>query len=110
MNAFTPIRHTSKRNKDRLACVTNGAADALADWLTIRGSEPGALFPPIRRGGHVKAGRLTTQAIYYILTLRDYSILPIIKSHGVCAPGAMAKPRGRRTDKSSTAYPTADRQ
>jgi site-specific recombinase XerD len=50
--------------------VTNGAADALADWLIIRGSEPGALFLPIRRGGHVQAGRLTPQAVYYILQKR----------------------------------------
>lgn len=59
-----------KRNKERLAYVVTGAAEALADWLTIRGDEPGALFWPIRKGGHVKQGRLTTQAIYHILTVR----------------------------------------
>jgi len=60
-----------KRNKERLAHVVNGAAAALADWLTLRGDDAGALFWAIRRGGHIQRGqRLTTQAIYHILTQR----------------------------------------
>jgi len=60
-----------KRNKERLAHVVNGAAAALADWLTLRGDDPGALLWAIRRGGHVQAGqRLTTQAVYHILHTR----------------------------------------
>lgn len=60
-----------KRNKERLAHVVNGAAGALADWLTVRGNDPGALFWAIRRGGHLQQGqRLTTQAVYHILTQR----------------------------------------
>lgn len=59
-----------KRNKERLAHVVNGARAALADWLTIRGDEPGALFYPVRKGGHLWRGRLTTQAIYHILQTR----------------------------------------
>ncbi len=31
-----------KRGKERTAFVVNGAQDALADWLAIRGGEPGA--------------------------------------------------------------------
>ena len=60
-----------KRNKQRLAHVVEGAKDALEDWLASRGSEPGPLFLPVRRGGHIKEGRLTTQAIYYILRERS---------------------------------------
>ena len=60
-----------KRNKERLAHVVEGAKDALEGWLASRGPEPGPLFPPIRRGGHIKEGRLTTQAIYYILRERS---------------------------------------
>lgn len=59
-----------KRNKERLVYPANGAVLALADWLTVRGDEPGALFWPIRKGGHVKRGRLTTQAVYHVLTVR----------------------------------------
>lgn len=60
----------AKGKKQRKAYVTNGARAAMADWLTIRGDQAGPLFYPIRRGGNVKPGRLTTQAIYVILQNR----------------------------------------
>ena len=61
----------AKRNKERLVPVVNGAAEALDDWLTVRGSDPGALFMPIRRGGHLQHGeRPTTEAIWHMLTRR----------------------------------------
>ena len=61
----------AKRNKERLVPVVNGAAEALDDWLTVRGSDLGALFIPIRRGGHLQHGeRLTTEAIWHMLTRR----------------------------------------
>jgi site-specific recombinase XerD len=59
-----------KGNKERLAHVVNGAAAALADWLIVRGDEPGPLFYRIRRGGHIQPQRLTTQAVYHILRTR----------------------------------------
>jgi len=60
-----------KRNKERTAYPAAGALDALADWLTFRGNDPGALFWAIRRGGHIQRGqRLTTQAIYHVLAQR----------------------------------------
>jgi site-specific recombinase XerD len=59
-----------KRGKERLAHVVDGAAAALADWLTIRGDGPGALFVNIWKGGHLKGNRLTTQAVYHILQKR----------------------------------------
>jgi len=64
------LRVRGKRNKERLAYPTNGAAEALADWLAIRGDEPGPLFTAIVRGGHIQARRMTTQAVYHILTER----------------------------------------
>ena len=33
-----------KRNKQRTAYLINGAAGAMADWLDVRGNEPGPLF------------------------------------------------------------------
>ena len=59
-----------KRGKERLAHVVSGVTAALADWLTIRGDAPGPLFSPIRRGGHVQRGRVTSQAIYKMLQKR----------------------------------------
>ncbi len=36
-----------KGRKPRVCYATNGSADALADWLTVRGNYPGALFCPV---------------------------------------------------------------
>jgi site-specific recombinase XerD len=57
-----------KRNKQRLVPVVNGAASALADWLTVRGLAAGALFTGT--GNRQRGGRLTTQAVYNLLTTR----------------------------------------
>ena len=60
-----------KGNKERAAFATNGAKDALDDWLTTRGEDPGPLFLPVHKGGRVMAGqRLTPQAVYFILQER----------------------------------------
>ncbi len=64
-----------KRNKTRVVPVEDsGAQGALADWLHVRGLEPGALFTRIDRaagGLHVvTAERLTAEGIYYILEER----------------------------------------
>jgi len=57
-----------KRNKQRQLPVVNGAARALADWLTVRGREAGPLFTGT--GHNNTGGRLTTQAIYDMLQRR----------------------------------------
>lgn len=59
-----------KRNKDRTAYITNGALDALRDWLEARGSQPGALFVAINKGGKITGGRMTPQAVYNLLQKR----------------------------------------
>ena len=41
-----------KGDKARAVDVVNGAYASLADWLAIRGNDPGPLFYAIRRGGH----------------------------------------------------------
>jgi len=65
------LRVLGKRRKERIVPVVNGTVQALADWLTVRGSEPGPLFWPIRRGGHLQHGeRLTTEAIWHLLRRR----------------------------------------
>jgi integrase len=61
-----------KRNKERTAYVTNGAADALADWLAVRGNEPGPLFCPVNKGGRVIVSqqRMFPEAIFNMLRKR----------------------------------------
>lgn len=59
-----------KGNKERTVYLKNGSADALADWLTVRGGDPGPLFYPINKGGKIQRRRLTTQAIYNLLAKR----------------------------------------
>ena len=89
-----------KRNKQRTAYITNGAADALKYWIAIRGYQAGALFVEVNKGGKVlikresmivrpfrkirgvevpnkkagqtifRGGALTSQAVYNMLTKR----------------------------------------
>ena len=64
------VRVQGKGRKERLVPVNHGSEEALADWLDVRGTEPGPLFWPIRKGGKLEPRRLTTQAIYHILGTR----------------------------------------
>ncbi|MCA1553766.1 MAG: tyrosine-type recombinase/integrase, partial [Chloroflexi bacterium] len=59
-----------KRNKERTAYVTNGAKDALDDWLSVRGMEAGALFCPVNKGGCVIVRRMHAEAIFNALRKR----------------------------------------
>lgn len=64
------LKVTGKGRKERLAYPKGGALAALEDWLALRGDDPGPLFLQIRKGGHIRPGRLTTQAVYHILQER----------------------------------------
>lgn len=64
------LKILGKGNKERLTYIDNGALDAMKDWISIRGSNPGPLFYPISRGGEVISRRLTNQAIYNLLQKR----------------------------------------
>ena len=64
------LKVQGKRNKARRVPVVGGAVDALSDWLTIRGGQTGPLFVRIRKNNKMTSERLTTQAVYHILTLR----------------------------------------
>lgn len=52
-----------KGNKARTAYVTNSARVALERWLAVRGSEPGALLCPVRRGGRIEIRHMTDGAL-----------------------------------------------
>lgn len=64
------IIRSGKGRKDRITYVENGAREALADWLSVRGSEPGALFVPIGKSGKLVVRRMADQSILYILRKR----------------------------------------
>lgn len=61
-----------KGDKERVAYLYNGAYRALADWLLIRGSEPGPIFCRINKAGKLApAEGLTGEAIRLILEKRE---------------------------------------
>lgn len=64
------LRVRGKRNKERAVYVAGGALDALTDWLAERGSEPGALFCPVNRGGKVTVRRMHAEAVWAALRKR----------------------------------------
>lgn len=60
-----------KGNKERTAYITGGAAQALADWLNIRGDEVGALFVAVNKSGRITNYKhMTPKTIYKILAKR----------------------------------------
>jgi site-specific recombinase XerD len=59
-----------KGNKERTAFIDNGAAEAVEQWLTARGDEPGPLFCPVSQTGQVIIRSITDQAVYSILQTR----------------------------------------
>lgn len=61
---------SGKGRKDRMVYVVGGAATALTDWLTIRGTEAGPLFLAATKGGHATTRRLTDGALALMLSRR----------------------------------------
>jgi len=62
----------AKGREDRLAYATNGPAEALGDWIGVRGGHSGPLFCRVNKGGRIAIRRLTGQAV---LPLTDNSPL-----------------------------------
>lgn len=59
-----------KGNKQRVVYITNGATEALGDWLRVRGDDPGALFCPVNKGGRVAVRQMTGQSVRRMLEKR----------------------------------------
>lgn len=59
-----------KRNKTRIVPLPQGAQDALADWIELRGDWPGPLFTRVLRGDHMQHVGITAGAIQLILDTR----------------------------------------
>jgi site-specific recombinase XerD len=64
------LRVCGKGNKERELPIVNGAADALADWLAVRGTEAGPIFTPIGKGGAVTIRRMYPEAVFNMLRKR----------------------------------------
>lgn len=66
------IKVLGKGNKERLAYVPSGSWQRLELWVDqIRGEQPGPLFTRIRRHDWLTDERLTDQAVYHILQMRQ---------------------------------------
>ena len=66
------VKH-GKGNKQRVVYLTNGALQAMADWLTVRGLDPGPLFYAGTKTGAVVPGAgITAQALWYALDKRRH--------------------------------------
>lgn len=61
---------SGKGRKDRVVYASNGSADALQDWIVVRGQEPGPLFLPVNKGDRVVPRRMTDQSILWICRRR----------------------------------------
>ena len=59
-----------KGNKERNAYIDDGAAEAMGEWLKVRGDQPGPLFCPISQIGEITIRQMSDQAVYAILQTR----------------------------------------
>lgn len=60
-----------KGNTQRLVPLAPGVAEAIADWVAVRGLEPGPLFWGVAKGGALGARRLSRQAVYDVVRKRS---------------------------------------
>ncbi|WP_368533105.1 tyrosine-type recombinase/integrase [Enterobacter hormaechei] len=66
------LRVLGKGNKERLAYIPAGTWQRLLFWIDqVRGEQPGPLFTRIRRFDTLTNDRLTDQAVYHILQVRQ---------------------------------------
>ncbi|WP_110877664.1 tyrosine-type recombinase/integrase [Franconibacter helveticus] len=66
------LRVLGKGNKERLAYMPTGTWQRLQFWIDqVRGDAPGPLFTRIRRFDTLTNDRLTDQAVYHILQVRQ---------------------------------------
>ena len=61
------LRVMGKGSKERSVPIINGAGLALAEWVSIRGSQAGPLFHPIAKGSKIHPRRMSNQSIYNLV-------------------------------------------
>ena len=59
-----------KGGKDRTVYLPEAASEMVSRWLEVRGSSPGALLVPIRKGGQLEIRPMTSDAVLKILQRR----------------------------------------
>ena len=59
-----------KGGKVRQVQIGNGAADALSDWLAVRGDAPGPVFLAITKGNEIQAKGVSAEALAQMLDRR----------------------------------------
>jgi hypothetical protein len=64
------MRVKGKGNKTRTVPLTGGLADALDEWLALRGKQAGYLFLAVNKGGRVLDKGISDAAIYNLLLKR----------------------------------------
>ncbi len=60
-----------KRKSYRTVYLPSAAIELVSKWLSIRGSEPGALLCPVRKGGKVELRPLSADAVLKIVRRRS---------------------------------------
>ncbi|KEA50737.1 integrase [Mangrovibacter sp. MFB070] len=72
ITAERAIKVLGKGNKERIAFLPEGSWQRLHIWIDqVRGENPGPIFTRIRRHDDVTLDRLTDQAVYHILDVRQ---------------------------------------
>ena len=71
------LRVIGKGNRERIVPLPNGYADAIGDWLRVRGSVPGPILCRCDGDSIRPSMGITTQAVYAVLLkrLREASVL-----------------------------------
>ena len=59
-----------KGGKDRTVYLPSEALSYVENWLKVRGSKPGALLCPIRKGGKIEIRQMTPQAVLLLVQKR----------------------------------------
>jgi site-specific recombinase XerD len=58
------LKITGKRRRQRLVWVVAGGRAAIARWIEARGTAPGPLLHPIRKGGVIERRPLSSQSVF----------------------------------------------
>lgn len=70
-----------KRNKMRSVPMPSWAKASIDAWAKVLGMSAGYIFRPIRRGGHIQAGYMTSQAIFDVVCEYAQQVGVIVKPH-----------------------------
>ena len=62
--------YRGKGSKDRTVYLPDGAIELVEQWLEVRGSKPGALLCPVRKGGQIQFRHMCPDAVLKIVRKR----------------------------------------